>query len=246
MCCLKPVGKVEICFLWYLIQNKSHTWLWSWLSPSTRGLSPVWKILLSSWGRAAWVKRCSKVEHRHPLCCGRWGTAWHPPAGAGLSLPFLKPHPRPFSSPTVTGCQILEAPPAAVTSALHLLFFSPRDFLGESRGSRFGYAVREQRVGESLQGHLCLEAVLLAFSPPLSSWLPNGKRGLCSYDPGERPTLHAEAAEASSSGSDGESCFARKALCSSACLFLPVSLQLCVYFCLHRDNMHYSSALVLV
>lgn len=137
-------------------------------------------------------------------------------------------------------------PPSCCYVSTPLTFFSPRDFLGESRGSRFGYAVREQRVGESLQGHLCLEAVLLAFSPPLSSWLPNGKRGLCSYDPGERPTLHAEAAEASSSGSDGESCFARKALCSSACLFLTVSLQLCVYFCLHRDNMHYSSALVLV
>lgn len=138
----------------------------------------------------------------------------------------------PVHSVLSTGCQILEAPPAAVTSVLHLVFFSPCDFLGESQGSCFGYTVKERRVGESLQGHLCLEAVLLAFSPPLSSWLSNGKRRLCSCDPGERPTLRAETAEASSSGSGGESYFARKALCFSACLFLPVTLQHHVYFCL--------------
>lgn len=143
---------------------------------SMRGLAPPWKVLASlKWSPQSPSCPCSFLGSEHGPLHHFWN---HFPV-------------YPLSS--VTGGQTHKAPLASITLVLNstcfFWFFFFLSLLLFQRIPRvsFGRSVGEQRVGESLQGHLCLEAAPLAFIPPLSSWLLNGKRRFCWYDPGERP-----------------------------------------------------------
>lgn len=154
---------------------------------------------------------------RPSCCCRQWawGAVSHPPAAPGMperSHPershlvplalggflgsergplhhFWNQFPvGPLNCVPVAGCQTHKAPPASITSVPNstCFFFSLLLFQRIPRVP-FGHSVGERRVGESLEGHLCLEAAPLAFSPPLNSCLSNGQGRFCWYDPGERP-----------------------------------------------------------
>lgn len=248
-------------------------------SPDTSlawGTYPIWKILILSLGREAWLY-CSQRSGAPacallwqvasvgscvtPECCsrhtGEGGTArcslppalYSSTARSRASPPFLKPHPvDPLNSFTITGCQTHKAPPAVVTSVPNSTsFFLSVTFLENPEGP-FWLLSQRAEGGRKLARSSLFGTSSLGLQPsPQQLTFKWQEKVLFIWPRGKAHSADRDAAVLSS-GSNEESFFARKALCSSVrvCSSHYHLLQCHVYFCLLWDNVHYLSTFVLV